>query len=101
MTSHRYTIRKIDLFPLAKFGCLLGGLAMFLPGVICAMGSLQIIAALRVLLERWQTSEVDLLGAGLPVEFDFIDLLSLEVVQAFITRLDDQRFIVALLIILK
>jgi len=97
---HRYTVRKINLLPLAKFGCLLGGIAMLLPGVICAIGGTQIIAALRIFLEETQTAEVDPLGLGTPVEFDFIQLLNLETVQTLITRLDDQSFVVALLIIL-
>src|SRR6185503_7426404 len=97
---HRYTVRKINLLPLAKFGCLLGGIAMLLPGIICAIGGTQIIAVLRIFLEETQTAKVDPLGLGTPVEFDFIQLLNLETVQALITRLDDQSFVVALLIIL-
>jgi len=97
---HRYTVRKINLLSLAKFGCLLGGIAMLLPGVICAVAGTQIIAVLRIFLEETQTAEVDPLGLGTPVEFDFIQLLNLETVQTLITRLDDQSFIVALLIIL-
>jgi len=97
---HRYTVRKINLLPLAKFGCLLGGIAMLLPGVICAVAGTQIIAVLRIFLEETQTAEVDPLGLGTPVEFDFIQLLNLETVQTLITRLDDQSFIVALLVIL-
>ena len=95
---YRYKIRKINLFPLAKFGCLLGGLAMFVPGVFCAVGSLQVVAALQDLLEKWQTSE---LNTGLvPVEVDFVKLLGLETALAFLTRLDDQRLALTLLIIL-
>jgi hypothetical protein len=97
---HRYTVRKINLLPLAKFGCLLGGIAMLLPGVICAIGGTQIIAVLRIFLEETQTAELDPLGLGTPVELDFIQLLNLETVQTLITRLDDQSFLVALLIIL-
>ena len=97
---HRYTVRKINLLPLAKFGCLLGGIAMLLPGIICAIGGTQIIAALRIFLEGTQTAKLDPLGLGTPVEFDFIQLLNLETVQTLITRLDDQSFVVALLIIL-
>lgn len=100
MIIHRYSVRKINLLPLAKFGCLLGGVAMLLPGVICALVGTQIIAALRTFLNETQTAELDLLGLGTPLEFDFIQLLNLETVQIFITSLDDQSFIVALLIIL-
>ena len=98
--SSRYKVRKINLFPLAKFGCLLGGLAMFLPGFVCALGSVQIVAVLRSLLETWQSSELELLGNLAPIEFDFVTLLGLETVQTFLIGLDDQRFALALLIIL-
>jgi hypothetical protein len=100
LTSQRYTVRKINLFPLAKFGCLLGSLSMLLPGVICALVGVQIVAVLRGLMEQWQAAEVDPLGMGVPVEFDFVNLLGLEIVQTTIIRLDDQRFILTLLIIL-
>ena len=98
--THRYTVRKINLLPLAKFGCLLGGVAMLLPGLICAVAGTQIIALLRIFLEETQTAEVDPFGLGTPVEFDFIQLLNLEATQTPISRLDDQGFVVALLIIL-
>ncbi len=97
--TRRYAVRKIHMLPLAKFGCLLGGLAMLLPGIICAFVGVQIVSTLRTLLDQWQTSKVDLLGLGAPVEFDFINLLSLEAVQTFLARLDDQQMMVALLII--
>lgn len=73
---------------------------MLLPGLICAVAGIQIVAVLRGLMEQWQAAEVDPLGMGVPVEFDFVNLLGLEIVQTSITRLDDQRFILALLIIL-
>ncbi len=98
--THRYAVRKIHMLPLAKFGCLLGGLAMLLPGMICAFTGVQIVSALRLLLDQWQSSQVDLLGLGAPVEFDFINLLGLETTQTLLARLDDQQMMVALLIIL-
>ncbi|MBN1219526.1 MAG: hypothetical protein JXM69_11395 [Anaerolineae bacterium] len=97
---HRYKVRKINLMPLAKFGCLLGGLAMVAPGLICAVASVQIVLVLRTFLEKWQTTVLELLGGIAPVELDFIKLLGLEAILAFLTRLDDQRFGLVLLIIL-
>lgn len=98
--THRYTVRKINLFPLAKFGCLLGGVAMLLPGLLCALTGTQVVALLRTFLAKTQTAELDPLGLGVPVQLDFIHLLNLEAAQALITRLDDQRWVVALLIVL-
>jgi hypothetical protein len=96
--SHRYKVRKINLLPLAKFGCLLGGLTMFVPGLVCAVGGLQIVAALQNLLEKWQTSELD---TGIaPLELDFVKLLGLETTLTLLSRLDEQRLVLTLLIVL-
>jgi hypothetical protein len=100
MNSQRYQLRRISLFPLAKFGAILGGVGMLGPSLICALVGTQLIALLRLLLEQWQRSEVDALGLGVPVEFDFINLLGLETVQSLLIRLDDQRLTVILIIIL-
>ena len=100
MNRYRYNVRRINLLPLAKFGCLLGGLAMLGPGLICAVVSLQVVSALRSLLEEWQTSVVDPLGLGIPLEFDFIELLNLGATQALLIRLDEQGLVLATLIIL-
>jgi hypothetical protein len=99
MTRH-YTVRKINLMPLAKFGCALGGMAMLLPGLGCAVVGTQLLAALRTFLADTETAALDPLGLGTPIELDLIHLLNLEETQTLITRLDDQRFVVVLLIIL-
>lgn len=98
--TQRYTVRKINLLPLAKFGCLLGGVAMLLPGLVCALAGTQTLAVLRTFLAETETTALDPLGLGTPIELDFIQLLNLAEAQALIIRLDDQRFVVALLIIL-
>jgi len=95
---HRYKVRKINLFPLAKFGCLLGGLALFLPGLLCSMASVQVVGALRGLLENWQNAVLDL--GLIPVEFDFVTLLGLETALATLTTLDDNSFLLILLVVL-
>jgi hypothetical protein len=100
MQSQRFQIHKISTLPLAKFGSILGAAAMVCPSLVCALSSTQAITALRTLLERWRASEVDVMGLGVPVEFDFITLLGLESVQALLARLDDQRFTMMLMIIL-
>jgi hypothetical protein len=99
MAFQRYVIQRINPFPLAKFGCTLGGVAMALPGLVCAVGGTQVIASLRQLLETWQSSELDLMGLGVPTEFNFITLLGLETAQGLVTRLDEQRSLVLLLIL--
>lgn len=96
--EQRHTVTKINLLPLAKFGCVLGGLAMLLPGLLCGLGGVRLISLARTFLDEWQSSPVELLG--LPVEFDFIELLGLESTQALLIRLDDQRWVVGLLLVL-
>ena len=99
MSFQRYVIQRINPFPLAKFGCTLGGIAMALPGLICAVGGTQVIARVRQLLETWQSSQMDLMGLGIPTEFNFIALLGLETAQGMVTRLDEQSSLVFLLIL--
>ena len=98
MTIQRYSVRKIDLFPLAKFGCLLGGLAMLLPGLICGVVSMQLIGLLRTFFDQWQASELELLG--LSAQFDFIEIMGLQTVQMLLVQLNDQGIILAILIAL-
>lgn len=95
---HHYKVRKINLFPLAKFGCLLGGLALFLPGLLCSIASVQVVGALHALLENWQKAALDL--GLIPIEFDFITLLGLETVLTTLTNLDNNSFLLVLLIVL-
>ena len=94
----RYKVCKINLFPLAKFGCFLGGLALFLPGLLCSIASVQVVGALRVLLEDWQKAALDL--GLIPVEFDFVALLGLETALATLTTLDNNSFLLVLLVVL-
>ena len=100
MSTQRYSVQKISTLPFAKFGCVLGGIVMALPGLICAIAGVQLIGALRALLDTWQSTKTDLPGLGVPVELDFISLLGMEAAQSLIIRLDDQRFVVASLVIL-
>ncbi|HEX9922423.1 MAG TPA: hypothetical protein VGD99_07150 [Anaerolineae bacterium] len=99
MSAQRYTVRRLHLLPLAKFGCLLGGLTMFLPGLICAVVSAQFVSALSVLLEQWRDAEVDI-GLGLPLGLDFVELLGLETIEMLVSRLGEQSTLLAVLVIL-
>ena len=98
MTNQRYSVRKINMAPLAKFGCVLGGLAMILPGLLCAFAGVQVVGVLRIFFEEWQAQQLELMG--LPIQFDFIELLGLETTQRLLTQLDDQRLVVGLLMVL-
>ncbi len=95
----KYTVRRVNILPLAKFGFILGGLALVLPGVMCGVMTTQLISALRVLLDKLATSQADLGMVG-QVPFDFINILGLEATQQLVVTLDNQAMSVALLVVL-
>lgn len=72
----KYTIRRISLFPLAKFGCLLGTLASLLPSLLCSLSILRLLDLVRRWLEGWREGEIEILG--FTATLDFIELLGLE-----------------------
>lgn len=72
----RYTIRRISLAPLARFGCLLGTLASLLPSLLCGLSTLRLLGLARRWLEGWQEGEIEILG--FTATLDFIELLGLE-----------------------
>ena len=72
----KYTIRRISLAPLAKFGCLLGTLISLLPSLFCSLSALRLLGLVRRWLEGWQEGEIEILG--LPTTLNFIELLGLE-----------------------
>ena len=72
----RYTIRRISLAPLAKFGCLLGTLVSLLPSLLCSLSALRLLVLARRWLEGWQEGEIEILG--FTATLDFVELLGLE-----------------------
>ena len=72
----RYTVRRISLAPLAKFGCLLGTLASLLPSLLCSLSAQRLLGLVRRWLEGWQEGEFEILG--LTATLDFVELLGLE-----------------------
>jgi hypothetical protein len=72
----KYTIRRISLAPLAKFGCLLGTLVSLLPSLLCGLSALRLLGLVRRWLEGWQQGEIEILG--FTATLDFIKLLGLE-----------------------
>jgi hypothetical protein len=72
----KYTVRRISLAPLAKFGCLLGTLASLLPSLLCSLSTLRLLGLVRRWLEGWQEGEIEILG--FTATLDFIELLGLE-----------------------
>jgi hypothetical protein len=102
LSLQRYTIRRIRLLSLAKFGFVLGAVAMILPSLLCAWGGTQLVALFRGWLDTLGPSGSKLaLG---PIEltgFSWLDMFGLSTVQHLLINLDDQRGPVMLLIILS
>ena len=78
----KYTVRRINLAPLAKFGCLLGTLVSLLPSLLCSLSALRLLGLVRRWLEGWQEGEIEILG--FTATLDFIKLLGLEPVLEFL-----------------
>lgn len=72
----RYTVRRISLAPLTKFGCLLGTLISLLPSLLCSLSVLRLLGFVRRWLEGWQEGEFEIMG--LTATLDFVELLGLE-----------------------
>jgi hypothetical protein len=72
----KYTIRRISLAPLAKFGCLLGTLVSLVPSLLCSLIALRLLGLVRRWLEGWQEGEIEMLG--FTATLDFVELLGLE-----------------------
>ena len=72
----KYTVRRISLVPLAKFGCLLGTVVSLLPSLLCSLSALRLLVLAHRWLEGWQEGEIEILG--FTATLDFIELLGLE-----------------------
>ncbi|TEU18636.1 MAG: hypothetical protein E3J21_05440 [Anaerolineales bacterium] len=96
----RYTIRRISLAPLAKFGCLLGTLVSLLPSLLCSLSALRLLVLARRWLEGWQEGEIEILG--FTATLDFIELLGLEPVLEFLQAIGPMPwtfFILAIVVV--
>lgn len=73
----KVAVRRISLASLAKFGCLLGVVAAFLPSLLCGLLAIGLVNLVRGWLESWQEMTITLLGQEL-ARLDLIHLLGLE-----------------------
>lgn len=73
----KVAIRRISLASLAKFGCLLGVVAAFLPSLLCGLLAIGLVNLVRGWLESWQELTISLLGQEL-ARLDLVHLLGLE-----------------------
>jgi hypothetical protein len=70
------TIRRVSLASLAKFGCLLGAVAAFLPSLLCGLLGLGLAGLLHRWLEGWEEVDITLLGTEV-ARFDLVHMLGL------------------------
>ena len=73
----KFVIQNIGLGSTIKFGCGLGALSNFIPGLILALIGKAIISTLRALLESWQNAELaNILGQS--IRANMLTILKLE-----------------------
>ena len=95
----RYTIRRVPIRPLLRFGLVLGG-GLALPfGCLFALAVAKAISLLRHFLEGWQRAEHSLLGQT--IRLDFIKILNLDGVLQTLQTLDQRLGLVAVLVLLS
>ena len=79
MDTVKVAVRRISLLSLAKFGCLLGAVAAFLPSVLCGLAGLVLARLLYGWMESWQEVDISVLGTEI-ARFEPVRLLGLETV---------------------
>lgn len=72
---HKYAVRRVGLGAMARLGCLLGGVVMCLPSLLCSLTGRQILVLLRIWLEKWPVIELGALGWE--KRLDFVEILRL------------------------
>ena len=95
----RYTIRRVPIRPLLRFGLVLGG-GLALPfGCLFALVIAKAISLLRHFLEAWQRAEYSLLGQT--IHLDFVQILNLDGVLQTLQTLDQRLGLVFVLALLS
>ena len=87
----KYTIQNVGILSTTKFGCVLGALSNFMPGLITALIGKAIVSSLRMLLESWQNAELaNILGQS--VRANMLAVLKLEGALKMLQNLDNASF---------
>jgi hypothetical protein len=84
--STRYRVRRMSVGSLSKFGCVLGGLASFVPSLAVGWSGMLLVGGLRRLLEGWQRASFHVLGQDIGI--DVISLLNLEPLLRMVQQID-------------
>lgn len=82
----RYTIRRVRIRSLLKYGFVVGAVIAVLPGIVCGVASSAGIRALRAWLESWDAIQINLVVTTL--EFNLVEVLHLDQVMSRLQSLD-------------
>ncbi|MDH7487101.1 MAG: FHA domain-containing protein [Anaerolineae bacterium] len=94
----RYTVRRLPIRPLLRFGLVLGGLLGLPFGCLLALLAAKTIALLHRVLEAWQGVEYSLLGQT--VRLDLVNMLHLDGLLQTLQALDERLNLIVVLALL-
>ncbi len=86
----RYQVHRVGLWSLARFGCVLGGLGIVLPAILCGVFTRLAVGSARGLLEGWQDAHLGFL------RFDLVEALGLQGSLAALQALDAAGWLLGL-----
>lgn len=95
--SNRYRVRRVGLGSVSKFGCVLGGLASFLPSLMTCWAGIVLVGGLRRLLESWENAGFHILGQRIGI--DFVSLLNLEPLLRTLQEIDSLSWALVILFV--
>ena len=84
----KYTIQNVGVLSTLRFGCGLGALSNFLPGLVAAVIAKTIVSSLRMLLESWQNAELANVF-GQSIRANMLAILKLEGALKTLQNLDN------------
>ena len=95
----KYIIQNVGVSSTMKFGCGLGALSNFLPGLVAALIAKTIISSLRMLLESWQNAELANVF-GQSIRANMLAILKLEGALKTLQDFDNASFLFFIVTIL-
>jgi hypothetical protein len=84
----KYIVHNVGISSTMKFGCGLGALSNFLPGLVTALIAKTIVSSLRLLLESWQNAELANIF-GQSIRANMLAILKLEGALRMLQDLDN------------
>ena len=88
----KYIVQNVGISSTMKFGCGLGALSNFLPGLVAALIAKTIVSSLRMLLESWQNAELANVF-GQSIRANMLAILKLEGALKTLQDFDNASFL--------